>query len=85
MKATGKLHHQGGRRPRYHDKRAAKLGRKEYEKELARLHAQLVQVQHWVQRTGAKICIVFEGRDGAGGQAKPIQPASAISLSAPML
>ena len=66
MKATGKLHHHGGRSPRYHDKRAAKLGRKEYEKELARLHAQLVQVQHWVQRTGAKICIVFEGRDGAG-------------------
>ena len=66
MKATGKLHHQGGRRTRVHDKRAAKLGRKEYEKELARLHAQLVQVQHWVQRTGAKICIVFEGRDGAG-------------------
>ena len=31
-----------------------------------RLHAELVQVQHWVQRTGAKICIVFEGRDGAG-------------------
>jgi polyphosphate kinase 2 len=66
MKATGKLHDQGGRRPRDHGKRAARLGREEYEKELARQHAQLVQVQHWVQRTGAKICIVFEGRDGAG-------------------
>jgi polyphosphate kinase 2 len=42
------------------------LGRKEYEKELARLHAELVQVQYWVQRKGAKVCIVFEGRDGAG-------------------
>ena len=48
------------------EQRPAKLGRTEYEKELARLHAELVQVQHWVQRAGAKICIVFEGRDGAG-------------------
>jgi polyphosphate kinase 2 len=43
-----------------------KLSRKKYEKQLARLHAELVQVQEWVQRTGAKICVVFEGRDGAG-------------------
>ena len=52
--------------PRADDPRAARLGRKEYERELERLHAKLVQVQSWVQRTGAKICIVFEGRDGAG-------------------
>jgi len=65
-KATGKDDHKGGRRARARDQGAAKLGRKEYEKELERLHAELVQVQHWVQRTGAKICIVFEGRDGAG-------------------
>src|SRR5688572_2828575 len=44
----------------------ADLGRKEYEKELERLQAELVQVQLWVQRTGAKVSIVFEGRDGAG-------------------
>ena len=42
------------------------LAVQEYEKELGRLHGELVQLQHWVQRTGAKICIVFEGRDGAG-------------------
>ena len=65
-KATAKDGHKGRRSARTHDQRAAKLGRKEYEKELERLHAELVQVQHWVQRTGAKICIVFEGRDGAG-------------------
>ena len=65
-KATSKRGHKGGRSTRAHDQGAAKLGRKEYEKELGRLHAELVQVQHWVQRTGAKICIVFEGRDGAG-------------------
>jgi polyphosphate kinase 2 len=56
----------GGASARADEQRAGKLGRKEYEKELGRLHAELVQVQHWVQRTGAKICILFEGRDGAG-------------------
>jgi polyphosphate kinase len=65
-KAAGKKQHKRGRGVPAHEQRAAKLGRKEYERALARLHAQLVQVQHWVQRTGAKICIVFEGRDGAG-------------------
>nr|WP_321937833.1 polyphosphate kinase 2 [Paraburkholderia sp. J8-2] len=39
---------------------------KDYLKELARLHAELVSLQQWVVHTGAKICIVFEGRDGAG-------------------
>lgn len=43
-----------------------KLGRKEYEKELARLHVELVRLQEWVKREGLKVCIVFEGRDGAG-------------------
>jgi len=39
---------------------------KDYEKEVRRLHEELVSVQEWVKRDGAKICIVFEGRDGAG-------------------
>lgn len=43
-----------------------KLKRKEYEEELKTLHAELVKVQDWVQSEGKKICIVFEGRDGAG-------------------
>ncbi|AZG16324.1 MULTISPECIES: polyphosphate kinase 2 [Cupriavidus] len=42
------------------------LGRKEYEAALADLHVELVHLQDWVKATGAKICIVFEGRDGAG-------------------
>jgi polyphosphate kinase 2 len=45
---------------------AGKLARKDYEKELAKLHGKLVKLQRWVQATGAKIVIVFEGRDGAG-------------------
>jgi len=65
-KAKGSGEAGKARRSARADARAAKLGRKEYEKELERLHARLVQVQGWVQRTGAKICIVFEGRDGAG-------------------
>jgi len=44
----------------------AKMGRKEYEREMRRLHGELVAMQEWVKRTGAKICIVFEGRDTAG-------------------
>src|SRR5438309_6685407 len=42
------------------------MKRKEYEKELAKLHVELVEVQEWVKHKGLKICIVFEGRDGAG-------------------
>jgi polyphosphate kinase len=39
---------------------------KEYEEELAKLHVELVQLQEWVRHENKKICIVFEGRDGAG-------------------
>jgi polyphosphate kinase len=43
-----------------------KLRRKEYEKELARLQAELVRLQEWIVREGLKVCVVFEGRDTAG-------------------
>src|SRR5438874_2983010 len=39
---------------------------KEYESELEKLHVELVKLQEWVKHKGLKICIVFEGRDGAG-------------------
>jgi polyphosphate kinase len=42
------------------------MSRKDYAKELRKLHEELVSVQEWVKREGTKICIVFEGRDGAG-------------------
>ena len=45
---------------------SGKMGRKEYEREMRRLHGELVALQEWVRATGAKICIVFEGRDTAG-------------------
>jgi len=43
-----------------------KLKTKDYEKQLARLHVELVKLQEWVKAKGLKVCIVFEGRDGAG-------------------
>jgi polyphosphate kinase 2 len=46
--------------------RSEKMSRKEHDAELRRLHAELVAMQEWVKRSGAKICIVFEGRDTAG-------------------
>jgi polyphosphate kinase 2 len=47
-------------------KNGGKLKAKAYEKELARLHVELVKLQEWVRGRGQKVCIVFEGRDGAG-------------------
>ena len=44
----------------------AKMKRKEYEREMRLLHGELVALQEWVKASGAKICIVFEGRDTAG-------------------
>jgi len=43
-----------------------KLKRKKYDKELTKLHVELVKLQEWVKHAGLKVCIVFEGRDGAG-------------------
>jgi polyphosphate kinase len=43
-----------------------KLKRREYEHEMRLLHGELVAVQEWVKSSGAKICVVFEGRDTAG-------------------
>ncbi|WP_310599406.1 polyphosphate kinase 2 [Desulfobulbus sp.] len=45
---------------------AEKLDRKTYEREMAKLHGELVKLQQWVVHKGLKVCIVFEGRDGAG-------------------
>src|ERR1700730_13623192 len=42
------------------------LKRKEYEQKLRTLHVELVKLQEWVKREGKKVCVVLEGRDGAG-------------------
>jgi polyphosphate kinase 2 len=40
--------------------------KKDYERELFKLQVELVKLQEWVKKTGARIVIVFEGRDAAG-------------------
>jgi polyphosphate kinase 2 len=42
------------------------VSNKEYSRELKKLHVELVNLQQWVVEKGLKVCIVFEGRDGAG-------------------
>jgi polyphosphate kinase 2 len=43
-----------------------RMGGKEYERELKKLHVELVKLQLWVKAKGERIIIVFEGRDAAG-------------------
>ncbi|TDN92231.1 polyphosphate kinase 2 [Microbacterium sp. BK668] len=43
-----------------------RLAKKPYERELHRLQAELVDMQGWVQASGARIVVIFEGRDAAG-------------------
>jgi polyphosphate kinase 2 len=39
---------------------------KDYAREMKKLHVELVKLQEWVKLKGLKVCILFEGRDGAG-------------------
>ena len=50
----------------YRDQHPDMLDRKEYFRNLLRLQVELIKVQDWVVHTGAKVCILFEGRDSAG-------------------
>ena len=45
---------------------SAKMSRKKFEKELAKLQVELTRLQTWVKDTGARVIVVFEGRDTAG-------------------
>ena len=50
------------------------ITKSQYEKELEKLQAELVRLQEWVQHTGQRIVVIFEGRDtaGKGGSIKRI-------------
>jgi polyphosphate kinase 2 len=69
----------------------ARMKTKDYEREMRRLHGELVAMQEWVRATGARACIVFEGRDtaGKGGTIKRITERvsprvfKVVALSAP--
>ncbi len=43
-----------------------KMSRKDFDKEMEKLQVELVKLQEWVKVSGAKICVLFEGRDTAG-------------------
>jgi polyphosphate kinase 2 len=70
--ATKKKHAKADAEPE--NDSAAPLKGKVYRAELARLEAELVAMQEWVKATGAKVCVLFEGRDtaGKGGTIKAI-------------
>ncbi|MFL6271590.1 MAG: polyphosphate kinase 2, partial [Actinomycetes bacterium] len=53
-------------RTRRRAKPQARIKRKQYERELRRLHGELVAMQARVKASAAKVCVVFEGRDTAG-------------------
>ena len=63
MKATASKAKNGTKVPKA---AAAALTGKDYDKQLKRLHGELVKLQEWVVAKGLKVCILFEGRDGAG-------------------
>ena len=66
------------------------LKRKEYDQKLHKLHIELVKLQEWVKREGKKVCVVFEGRDGAGkggvikALTERVSPAFSASLPWPL-
>ncbi len=68
-----------------------KLSKKAFEKEMEKLQVELVKMQEWVKASGAKVCILFEGRDtaGKGGVIKRITERTSprvfrvVALSAP--
>ncbi len=43
-----------------------KIGKKEYETELAKLQIELNRITHWVQKNGKRVVVLVEGRDTAG-------------------
>jgi len=71
QKTTKKLHKKGAvklklQKKTTEDEGSSKLSNKYYEKELAKLQLELVKMQYWAKFTGARIIILFEGRDAAG-------------------
>jgi polyphosphate kinase len=52
--------------PKQSEEDQSKMKRKAYEKELRKLQVELCHLQEWVKSTGARIMILFEGRDAAG-------------------
>jgi polyphosphate kinase 2 len=47
-------------------RKVKRMNKRLYEIELFRLQAELVEMQEWVRTTGARLVVIFEGRDAAG-------------------
>jgi len=63
---TGKKHNEMIAKEPSAEEPCKKLKNKAYDKKMAKLHEELVKLQEWVKLKGLKVCVVFEGRDGAG-------------------
>ena len=50
----------------FHGEKRRVITNNYYERELARLHVELVKLQEWVKFKGIKVVVIFEGRDAAG-------------------
>ena len=50
----------------YKGERPDTLEKRTYFRNLLRLQMELIKLQDWVENTGSKVLIIFEGRDGAG-------------------
>ncbi|PVA12053.1 polyphosphate kinase 2 [Pelagivirga sediminicola] len=70
IRAAGKDHILGEDYPY-----AKRLGRKSYQAQLTAMQIELVKMQSWAKASGARIAVVFEGRDaaGKGGTIKRLQ------------
>jgi polyphosphate kinase len=62
----GQTARQGQPSPNSKNAEAARLPARLYQAELLRLQSELVKLQEWVKAEGARLVVVFEGRDGAG-------------------
>ena len=67
---TGKSGESAQPEPTSKQEKEEKLPKHAYKAELYRLQAELVKVQAWMQTSGARIVIIFEGRDAAGKGAR---------------
>ncbi len=82
MKKAKRSHNNDAQDPTASD---SKLKFEDYERELASLHIELVKLQQWTVHKGLTVCVVFEGRDGAGkgGAIKAITERVSLSCRAP--
>jgi polyphosphate kinase len=66
VKTDDRTHGKKASKHRDAEDRTSRLSKKVYEKELRRLQVELVKMEDWVARVGARVVVVFEGRDAAG-------------------